>query len=432
MTTTRSTVVITANILKYNIKIAVSNGLPITLSDAEVRGLTARISPTGRVTWVASKAFGKGKGSTQRVVVGHYPGMDLTQARIEAGQTIARLAKGEAVASQVKAAKRALVESRQCPTIKEASSDWLSQRSGDPTSRYEIEVRQLFERQIVPELGLSTRVNEVSRADVRKMLKARRDKGHSVAARNLFAQLRPFFSWCVHEEYITASPCDGVVPPDAAKERQHKLSDAEIVALWACAIPYFKVLLLTAQRRTEVASMQWQEVNLERREWIIPPSKTKNGREHLVPLSPPVVSLLTQLRLSKQETSIGMPSRKPSEYVFGKYADAPFSGYSKATQELQAAMLAKLREDDAEAKLSAWRIHDLRRTAASGMASLRVQPHIVEAVLNHAPVKLQRTYQVWQYADEKREALEVWADHLTNLTLPCDSNVTPMIRKRSS
>lgn len=104
MTTTRSTVVITANILKYNIKIAVSNGLPITLSDAEVRGLTARISPTGRVTWVASKAFGKGKGSTQRVVVGHYPGMDLTQARIEAGQTIARLAKGEAVASQVKAA----------------------------------------------------------------------------------------------------------------------------------------------------------------------------------------------------------------------------------------------------------------------------------------------------------------------------------------
>lgn len=406
---------LTHKLLLSNIKLATAHGMPITLTDSEIRGLSARISPTGRVTWVATKSIGKGKGSMHRVVLGHYPGMNLDQARIEAGQTISRLAKGEDVVSQVKAAKRAKVARMVCPTIKEASTDWLAQRPGDSTSRYEIEVSQLMERQVVPELGASTRVNAVTKADIRKMLKVRRDAGHNVAARNLYAQLRPFFSWCVHEEMITASPCDGVVPPDVAKERQHKLTDKEIVALWSCAIPYYQVLLLTAQRRTEVASMQWQEVNLDKREWVIPSSKTKNKREHLVPLSPLVVSILK-----------AQPKRKPSEYVFGKFPDAPFSGFSKATRELHEAMLTKLREDDPEAVLSDWRIHDLRRTAASGMASLGVQPHVIEAVLNHTPVKLQRTYQMYLYAQEKREALETWANHLTSLTLPCDSNVTPM------
>jgi integrase len=349
--------------------------------------------------------------------------MSLEAARIEAAQTIARLAKGEDVVSQVKAAKRDKVARMVCPSIKEASSDYLDQRPGDASSRYERDVRHLFERQIVPELGASTRCNEVTKAHIRKLIKARKDKGHYVAARNLYAQLRPFFSWCVHEEYITVSPCDGVVAPDVATERQHKLLDAEIVALMSCAIPYYRVLLLTAQRRTEVASMQWCELNLDRREWVIPSSKTKNGREHLVPLSPAVVSILRPLR----------GERKPSEYVFGKYADAPFSGFSKATRELQADMLAKLREDDAEAEQSDWRIHDLRRTAASGMAALRVQPHIIEAVLNHTVSKLQRTYQVYLYADEKRQALELWADHLAKLCAPKDSNVTPLpLQKRFS
>lgn len=404
---------LTNRTITTQIKAALSTSNGLYLWDTNLKGFGAYVSPKGRVTWIAQKAIGRGKGSTQRVVLGHFPGMSLEDATLKAGHTISSMASGDDVVSEVKAAKLAKVQRMVCPTIKEASSDYLDQREGDSNSRYEIEVRQLFERQIVPELGLSTRVNEVTKADVRKAIKKRRDAGHNVAARNLYAQLRPFFSWCVHEEYITVSPCDGVVPPDVATERQHKLTDTEIVALWSVSIPYFKVLLLTAQRRTEVASMQWQEVNLDKAEWIIPSSKTKNGREHLVPLSPAVVAILRSL-----------PQRKPSEYVFGKYADAPYSGYSKAKRELDAAMLIKLREDEGE--LRDWRIHDLRRTAASGMAALRVQPHIVEAVLNHTASKLQRTYQVYLYADEKREALDKWADHISRLCAPsvtvCDSN----------
>jgi integrase len=403
-------------LLHSKIKEALSSGAPLTIWDAELRGFGVRVSPKGRVTWLASKAIGRGKGSTQRIVVGHYPGMPLDQARIEAGQIIMRLAKGEDVQSAVKRAKAAKVERMQCPTIREASDDYLREWSAktrrSASGAYEKAVRLKFDKIIVPELGASTRINAITKADIRSLLKTRKDNGSFQAARSLFAQLRPFFDWCVHEDIITVSPCSGIVPPDAAKERQHKLTEAEIKALWPCATPdlnllgpYYRVLLLTAQRRTEVASMQWQEVNLDRAEWIIPASRTKNGREHLVPLSSLAILTLRSL-----------PQRKPSEYVFGKYADAPLSGFSKAKRELDAAMLAKLREDDSEAKLSNWVVHDLRRTAASGMASIGIQPHVVEAVLNHTPVKLQRTYQVYLYAKEKREALDLWASHLIFLT----------------
>lgn len=340
--------------------------------------------------------------------------MSLKDARIEAGHTIIRLARGEDVASSRVAAKAVTVERLSCPALKDAITDYLAQRKGtrrrSESTQYESHVRR-FLRKAEAELGSSTRVNQVSKGHIRSLLKKRIDTGHFEAARWMFSQLRPFFDWCVHEEYITVSPCVGVVPPAAGKERQHKLTEAEIKAYWLASTAdtnslgsYFRVLLLTAQRRTEVASMQWQEVNLDKAEWIIPASKTKNGREHLVPLSSMVLAILRSL-----------PQRKPSEYVFGKYADAPVSGFSKAKRELDAAILAKLREDDEAAKDSGWRLHDVRRTGASGMAALGVHPHIVEAVLNHTPGKLQRTYQVYLYAKEKREALNSWANYISRL-----------------
>lgn len=413
---------ITNRLLASLIKEASTNGLSYALTDTELRGFTARISPTGRVTWLASKSIGRGKGSTQRVVVGHYPGMSLADARIEVGAIISRLAKGEDVMSSVRGAKAAKVERMLCPTIKQAVADYLDTRTNADT-RYEIEVRQLMERQVIPELGASTRLNEVSKADIRSLIKKRRDAGRHVAARNLYAQLRPFFAWCVEEEYISSSPCVGITAPPPADARQHKLHDAELKALWSATSddscpnilgPYFRVLMLTAQRRTEVASIQWQEVNLDRAEWIIPGSKTKNGREHLVPLSPLVLSILRSL-----------PKRKPHEYVFGKYADAPVSGFSKAKREIEAVMLAKLKESDPDASLTdrsaimrPWRIHDLRRTGASAMSGLKVPPHIIEAVLNHTPPGIQGVYQVWElhrYREEKRSALDAWGSYVSFL-----------------
>lgn len=418
------TTVLTPRVIEASKAKATHNGL--YLWDSELKGFGVRISPTC-VTWLAQKSIGKGKGSTQRIVVGHYPALSLKEARLKAGQTISALAACEDVRSTRAAARQSKREYLLSPTVSEAINNYLIERkrdaARDSSSRYEIEVRQLLEKHVVAELGATAKLRSVTKADVRALLNKRKDAGHFVAARNLFAQLRPFFDWCVHEEYLAASPCVGVVPPSPCEERQHKLSDAEIKALWTASHecsslgPMYRVLLLTAQRRGEVAGIRWQELNLDKAEWLVPGSRTKNGREHLVHLTAPVLEILR-----------AMPQRKPSEYVFGKYADAPASGFSKATRELHAAMLAKLRANDLEAQMSDWRIHDLRRTAASGMASSGIAPHVVEAVLNHAPAKLQRTYQVYMYAKEKKEALEVWANYITNLI--SGRNILPFRRMK--
>jgi hypothetical protein len=256
-------ITITLRVIKSKLKEAESTRNGLYVWDADLKGFGVRISNTGRVTWLAQKAIGRGAGSTQRIVLGHYPALSLDDARKEAGQTITRLMKGEDVLSTRASVREAKREEYQSPTVKEASDRYLGQRRSDKrrshSSRYEDEVRKLFERMIVPELGASKRVQAVTKADIRGLLNTRKEAGHFTAARNLFAQLRPFFDWCVHEEYLTISPCVGVVPPNPSDERSHKLNDVEIVALWSAsqdvnlAGPYFRMLLLTAQRRTEVA-----------------------------------------------------------------------------------------------------------------------------------------------------------------------------------
>jgi len=420
-----STPNITAKLLASKIKEAKSTGLPITLWDAGLRGFGARISPKGRVTWIVSKAIGRGKGSTQRVVVGHYPGMSLDDARIEAGQALTRIAKGEDVVSQVKQAKAARVASRQCPTIKEAVAAYLDSRKHNPKltpgSRYETEMAGLFNRQYVPELGASKRVNAVTKADIKAMLKKRNDAGQYGAARFLMASLRPFFDWCIHEDYISANPCADLKAPPPPR-RQHKLNTQEIVTLWSassCASDtfpiigaYWRLLLMLLQRRCEVGGLRWREVDLDRAEWIIPASRTKNKREHLVPLPRQAVAELRALG----------PKSGESDFIFGRFGTSPLSGFSKAKEELDAAMLARATEIDAV--IRPWRIHDLRRTGASLMSGVKVRghkipPHVIEAILNHTPGTLEGTYQVWElhkYSDEKREALQAWADYASTLS----------------
>ena len=423
---------LTNRLVASKIKEAVAKGISLTLRDGDVRGFGARISPTGRVTWIARKAIGRGRGSTQSLTLGHYPGMSLEAARLDAGLAIARLAKGEDVVSQVKQARRDKVERQQCPSIKSAVSDYLDARKHDPkrdmSSRYEVELRQLFENQVVSDLGASKRVNEITKVDVKGILKTRQEAGHYVAARNLCVLLRPFFDWCKSEEYITLSPMLDVETPAPAEKRKHKLIAVEIRTLWLASFAfnqfgigaYWRLLLMLMQRRGELASMQWQEVNLSAAEWIIPGSKTKNGKDHLVPL--PYQAL-------KELASI--PRRKPNEYVFGKFPDAPFSGFSKAKRELEAVMMGM--SEDPGLVLNPWRIHDLRRTGATLMSGVKVhgskvQPHIIEAILNHTPPQLEATYQVWdvqRYADEKKDALQAWADRLDVLTAD-QTNVVQM------
>jgi integrase len=247
------------------------------------------------------------------------------------------------------------------------------------------------------------------------------DHGTVTAARARSA-LSAMFNWAIREGLeITANPVLGTNRPATPRSRERTLSDSELAEIWTALGDddygrIVKMLILTGQRRDEVGGMRWVELNLSKRVWTIPGTRTKNHREHSLPLTDSAISLLP-------------PTSNTREHVFG---DGPrrkgdqqrgFSGWSKSKQMLDARILAKRRElgvnGEPKAPLSNWWLHDLRRTAATVMADrLRVLPHIVEAILNHVGghrAGVAGVYNLARYEDEMRAALTAWADHIDRL-----------------
>jgi len=238
------------------------------------------------------------------------------------------------------------------------------------------------------------------------------------AARLLFADIRPIFAWALKREAIEANPIALVDAPPVSEARDRVLSDAEIKAFWQAATaegwPFasvFKVLLLTGQRREEVAGMRWREVDLDAGTWTIAKERAKNGKAHTVDLHPEAVALLDPLgnaaapRLMKHSAE--------EDFVFSTTGCTPVSGFSKTKARIDARMQQILGD-----KFQSWRTHDLRRTAASGMAALGFQPHVIERVLNHvsgAQGGLVSVYQRHEYREERKRAIMAWGAHVMGL-----------------
>jgi integrase len=200
----------------------------------------------------------------------------------------------------------------------------------------------------------------------------------------------------VERGIVDISPITGLKAPTKEESRDRVLEDDEIVRLLrACrndVYPFRQfvpILLATAQRRGELAEMRWSEVDLDAKQWVIPADRSKNGKPHVVPLSPYALDALNEV-----------PRFLDCDYVFTTTRNSPVSGFSK--------MLRRLSEGS---QTSDWRLHDLRRTAASGMARAGVAPHVVEKVLNHISGTISgvaAVYNRYAYDAEKRAALDDW------------------------
>jgi integrase len=259
--------------------------------------------------------------------------------------------------------------------------------------------------------------------------------GAEVHANRIHSRLRALFNWAVAKDRMASSPMLGLKPPTEESERERVLSNDEIRWFWqACAEvgwPFGAIgqlLLLTAQRRTEVGDMDWSEINLSKRIWTIPSERTKNRLSHEVHLSEGASRVLQQLPKPHQGR------------VFTVTGERSVSGYSRAKDRLTAAMI-KLRrrelalpeDDDAYHKalhlrgskhlpveIPHWTLHDLRRTAATKMAEeLKIAPHVVDKLLNHSSGTIRGVAKIYnraQYADERRMALADWWNWIETLT----------------
>jgi integrase len=209
---------------------------------------------------------------------------------------------------------------------------------------------------------------------------------------------------------IEVNPVAGLKQPSKERKRDRVLSDVEIYRFWQATGelgfpfgPLLQLLLLTAQRRGELTEMRWSQIDFERAVWTIPAENAKNDRAHEVPLSDIAVEILRSL-----------PRFVRSDIVFTTTGTTPVSGFGRVKRNLDRRMATH-----------EWRLHDLRRTAATGMARLGVAPHVIERVLNHISGQISGVaaiYNRYAYESEKRKALGQWAKHLQMLKEPLERN----------
>lgn len=373
--------------------------------DGKVSGLYLVVQTTGAKSWAVRYRFG---GAPKKLTVGPYPAIDLATARKKAQEALGEVARGIDPAAQKQAVKVAARQAKraQLDLVEKVVADFV-ERYAKPKTRDWRETQRLLHKDIVPEWQ-GRRLSEIGRADVHALLDKIVDRGAPVGANRTFAQLRKMCRWAVERGLIERSPCEGLSAPSVEKSRERVLSGAELGVVWRAAEglgfpfgPIVRLLILTGQRRDEVAGLRWEEIDLERRVWTLPAERSKNRRSHVVPLSRQAVDILQSL-----------PRFEGSEFAFSP-GKTPPSGFSKAKPRLDKMVARKEGQG-----LQPWVLHDLRRSVASGMAEIGVDLHVVERCLNHVSGSFGGIVSVYQrhgYADEMRAALDAWARRLDEI-----------------
>jgi integrase len=357
--------------------------------DLHFPGFGVRVSRNGRLTFFISYRYGT---IQRRKKIGIYPRVALQEARTRALADL-RLVDEGIDPARTQRTQDFLV----CNVVEEFIEKYAKVKTRGWKASH-----ALLKREIVGPHGQRD-IRKIERSDIIAILDDMIAKGHNAQANRFLAYARRMFGWCVERDIITVSPTNGIKAPCKEQARERVLSDDEIARILPVCrkhgYPFgslFQVLLLTAQRRGEVSGMRWSEVDLINRVWHLPSHRTKNGHAHSVPLSDAVMNILNVL-----------PRFADSDLVFTTNGRTPVSGWGKPVKRLSD-----------EAKVHNWHIHDMRRTAASGMARLGVQPYVVEKILNHVTGQISgvaATYNRYGYDQEKRTALENWSAHLSRL-----------------
>lgn len=329
-------------------------------------------------------------GRLQRRTLGAYPQMPLADARTRTREMLCSAQEG--------------IDPRQPPAAPDATLtygelvDAYVERHLKPNTRSWKLIRSNL---LHPRLRhLRTRpIAGITKAELIEVLDSIVAAGTPQAALNVHRCLKMLWNWACDRDMVAHNPCDRIRPPTKARERLRVLNNAEIVAVWRAAEqlnPPFgqlvRLLLLTGQRRSEVAQMRWNDISGDT--WVIPPEVVKKDRPHAVPLTDSACLVLA-----------GLPRFVDGEYAIStRGGRTPVSGFSKLKQQL-----------DGLAGIEPFTLHDLRRTVRSKLAELGIPREIARKVLNHEDGKIDRIYNRHEYLAEKREALQRWAKHLMDL-----------------
>jgi integrase len=365
--------------------------------DAGYPGLALRVSYGGSRTWVY---FYRWHGKQRRLTLGPWPALELAAARDAWREARQKLAVGQ---------EPTPVQASAPDSFADVVADWLKRDQAD--NRSYAEVKRLLEREAVPVWG-QRRIAEIGRRQILDLTDAIADRGAVTLARRCHAHLHRLFRWSVGRGLIASNPMVDLPKPGAEVRRDRVLRDDELVLAWGAAVDLdwpmgsaVQLLILTAARRDEIGSLRWSELNQAATEIRLKGERTKNGEPRTIPLS-----------TAAQEVIKALPRIAGSDFVFTTTGTTAVSGWSRAKRNIDKHVLARA---GALRIVSPWRIHDLRRTVATGMERLGIRLQVVEALLGHTAgsrAGVVGIYQRHTYEQEKREALEKWATHLVSLT----------------
>jgi integrase len=393
-------------------------------------GLYFIVQPSGVKSW-ALRYRRKGDGKAIKHTIGGYPAVTLKDARSAAIALRAEIERGADPHGAKVVARRQTVEDSfeavarryiaDLQRRQKRSWEWYARLlglapNGSPETLDIIRDGSRDQRgrrrvSLVDRWG-SRRLRDITDTDIIHALD--QVSAHApIAANRLHAVLSSLFSWAKGKRLVTSNPCADLDRPAEEKSRDRVLDDKELRKVWYAAgelghphAGIVRLLILTGQRRNEIAGLRRSEIDLEERALHLPAARTKNGRAHDVPLSASALAVVA-----------GLPRLIDAEQVFTVRRKA-IVNFSHMKERL-----------DEASGVTDWTLHDLRRTVASGLQRLGVRLEVTEAVLNHrsgSMAGIVGVYQRHDYADEKRDALARWGDHVDAVVSGRKANVVAL------
>lgn len=375
-------------------KIAPEIGKRLEIFDALTPGLTLRVTEGGKKTWsvmyrVAGRGAGGNRGTLRRMTIGAYPLISLGAARDRARNALDLADRGDDPTDK----RREEVQAKGNRVFELICGRFVELHAKAHTRKWR-DTERLLNVYAVP--AWRTRpIDQIDRAAAHELLDKITIEHGTGVAREVRKHVTKLFNWAVDRGLLSASPVAGMRRPELAySPRERVLSMEELKAVWDASgeigYPFgtmVRLLILTAQRRAEVANLQHDWLLPELKAFEVPASQYKTDRPQVVPLSPLAFSIVQAL-----------PKWNGGSFLLSTTAGKrPISGFSKAKAKI-----------DSLSKIQRWTLHDLRRSAATHMARLGIAQEHIERVLGHAIEGVAGTYNRYSYLTEKRAALELW------------------------
>lgn len=380
---------------------------PRDIRENKGEGFVLTIFPSGKKSFIYIYHF---NGRKRRMTLGKYPQCSLAEAKALHREARIVLDSGKDPAYEKQKEKIAI---RDSSTVEGLIEEYLEQWAKPEKRSWKADERFLY-KEVKPYWG-KLKAADITRREIVLLLDKIKGRGSPIAANRALSCIKKMFSFGVDRDIISLSPAAGVKPVAPENRCDRVLSTEEIRILWQALSQsanrdnplhvmhisaetklVLKLQLATAQRKGEVVSAEWEELDLSNGWWTVPASKAKNKQTHRVPLSSLAIELLGEIKVLSGASRFLFPAKRKDTHITGSSIDhairrCSFNGIQK------------------------WTPHDLRRTVASHITSLGIPRLIVSKILNHVEGSVTAVYDRYSYDNEKRHALEEWSNTLKNI-----------------